>query len=59
MSGDQAELKDIFMHGDRHPLVAAITTEGYIISCVVPGSFDAFEFYNFVVEDVVHVYTHS
>lgn len=53
MSGEQAELKDVFVRGDRYSLVAAITTEGYIASRVVPGSFDSFEFYNFVAEEVV------
>ena len=59
MSGEQAELKDVFVCGDRYSLVAAITIEGYIASRVVPGSFDAFKFYNFVAEDMVHIYTHS
>jgi hypothetical protein len=56
MSGEQAELKDVFVHGDRYSLVAAITTEGYIVSRVVPGSFDSFEFYDFVAEDVVCIF---
>jgi len=33
--------------------VAAITISGYIASTVVPGSLDAFNFYNFIAEDVV------
>jgi hypothetical protein len=53
MSGEQAELKDVFVHGDRYSLLAAITMEGYITTHVVPGSFDSFEFYNFVAEEVV------
>jgi hypothetical protein len=53
MSGEQAELKDVFVCGDRYSLLAAITMEGYIATCVVPGSFDSFEFYNFVAEEVV------
>ena len=59
MSGEQAELKDVFVRGDRYSLVTAITTEGYIASRVVPGSFYSFEFYDFVAEDVVSVYAHS
>jgi hypothetical protein len=59
MSGEQAELKDVFVHGDRYSLVTAIMTEGYIASHVVPGLFDSFEFYDFVVEDVVHVYVYQ
>jgi transposase len=53
MSGEQAGLKDVFVHGDRYSLLAAITTEGYIATRVVPGSFDSFEFYNFIAEEVV------
>jgi len=53
MSREQAELKDVFVRGDRYSLLAAITTEGYIGTCVVPGLFDSFEFYNFVAEEVV------
>lgn len=53
MSGKDAILRDVFMRGDRYSLVAAITIGGYIASTVVPGSLDAFDFYNFVAEDVV------
>ena len=56
MSGEQAQLKDVFVHGDRYSLVAAITTKGYTASHVVPGSFDCFEFYDFVAEDGVCIY---
>ncbi|KAF7965917.1 hypothetical protein HWV62_40966 [Athelia sp. TMB] len=53
MSGERAELTDVFVRGDRYSLVAAITTDGYIAARVVPGSFDALEFYEFVCDDVV------
>jgi hypothetical protein len=53
MSGEQAELKDVFVRGDRYSLLPAITTEGYIAMHVVPSSFDSFKFYNFVAEEVV------
>jgi hypothetical protein len=53
MSGEQAGLKDVFVRGDRYSLLAAITTKGYITTRVVPGSFDSFEFYNFVAKEVV------
>jgi hypothetical protein len=36
-------------------LVAAITTKGYVAAHAVPGSFDAFEFYNFIAEQVVSI----
>ena len=53
MSGEEVILRNVFMPGDRYSLVAAITIGGYIASTVVPGSLDAFDFYNFIAEDVV------
>ena len=53
LSGQPAVLSDVFVRGDRYSLVAAITTEGYMATQVVPGSLDSFEFYNFIAEDVV------
>jgi len=53
MSGEPANLTDVFARGDRYSLVAVITTKGYIAAHAVPGSFDAFEFYNFIAEQVV------
>jgi transposase len=55
ISGEPANLTDVFARGDRYSLVAAITTKGYIAAHAVPGSFDAFEFYNFIAEQVVCV----
>jgi len=40
-SGERAELKDVFIRGDRYSLVAALTIEGYIATHVVPGSLDS------------------
>jgi len=53
ISGEPANLTDVFARGDQYSLVAAITTKGYIAAHAVPGSFDAFEFYNFIAEQVV------
>lgn len=50
MSGEPANLTDVFARGDRYSLVAAITTKGYIAAHAVPGSFDALEFYDFITE---------
>lgn len=57
MSGEPAILTDVFAQGDRYSLIAAITKDGYIAAHAVPGSFDAFEFYNFIAEDVVYLCT--
>ena len=51
--GQPATLSDVFVRGDRYSLVATITIEGYIATCVVPVSLNSFEFYNFIAEDVV------
>jgi transposase len=55
MSGEPAVLTDVFARGDRYSLIAAITKDGYIAAHAVPGSFDAFEFYDFIAEDVVNL----
>lgn len=52
-SGERAELKDVFVQGDRYSLVAALTVDGYIASDVVPGSFDSMDFLEFIQEKVV------
>lgn len=53
MVGERADFVDNFIRGDRYSLLAAITTEGYIASRVVLGSFDSVEFYDFVAEQIV------
>ena len=57
MSGEPAILTDVFAWGDHYSLIAAITKEGYIAAHAVPGSFDAFEFFNFIAKDVVYLFT--
>jgi hypothetical protein len=52
-SGECAELKDVFVRGDRYSLVAALTIDGYIAADAVPGSFDSIDFLEFVQEQVV------
>ena len=54
--GQRAQLKDVFVRGDRYSLCAAMTVDGYIAARVVEGSFDAEQFYNFIAEEVVCIY---
>lgn len=54
LAGEHAELKDVIVCGDWYFLLAAVTTEGYIVVHVMEGSFDLFELYNFVTEQIVH-----
>jgi hypothetical protein len=35
-SGQRAELKDVFVRGDRYSLLAAMTVDGYLATHVVP-----------------------
>ncbi|KAG2737687.1 hypothetical protein P692DRAFT_201661930, partial [Suillus brevipes Sb2] len=51
--GQRAQLCDVFVQGDRYSLCAAMTIDGYLATRVVEGSFDAQEFYDFVLEDVL------
>lgn len=53
MSGACANLADVFVHGDRYSLVAAMTVEGYIAAEVVEGSYDRDLFYEFITQQVV------
>ncbi|KIM59563.1 hypothetical protein SCLCIDRAFT_38445, partial [Scleroderma citrinum Foug A] len=48
-----AQLKDVFVQGDRYSLCAAMSTDGYIAAHVVEGSFNAEQFYQFIVEEVL------
>jgi hypothetical protein len=52
-----AQLTDIFVRGDRYPLCAAMTINGYTAAHVVKGSFDSEEFYDFIIEEVVKLYS--
>jgi hypothetical protein len=55
MSGERADLVDVFVRGDRYSLLAAMTTEGYIAVNVVPGSYDGLAFFDFIAEEVVEL----
>ncbi|KAJ7609235.1 hypothetical protein DFH06DRAFT_1017370 [Mycena polygramma] len=48
-----ADFDDYFVRGVRYTLVAAMGIDGYIAQRVVEGSLDTFDFFNFIVEDVV------
>ena len=50
-----AVIEGPFVRGQRYSLVAAMSKQGYIASRVVEGSFDSFEFFDFIVEDVVRL----
>jgi hypothetical protein len=53
LAGERAHFHTIFVRGDRYSMVAAMSKKGYIAAKVVPGSFDTFNFFNFVAEEVV------
>ncbi|KAK0498203.1 hypothetical protein EDD18DRAFT_1071989, partial [Armillaria luteobubalina] len=54
MQGERAEIPVPFVCGQHYSLVAAMTKKGYLAARVVPGSLDSFEFYDFIMEEVVH-----
>ena len=43
----------MFFHGQHYSLAAALSKNGYITTKVVPGSFDSYDFFDFVAEQVV------
>jgi hypothetical protein len=58
LPGERADFIDNFVRGDRYSMVAAITIDGYIATRVVPGSFNAEEFRDYITEQVVSVASH-
>jgi hypothetical protein len=51
--GERAAFNDVFVCGQHWSLAAAISKKGYIVTRVVPGSFDSFDIFDFVAEQVV------
>ncbi|KAF7372394.1 DDE-3 domain-containing protein [Mycena venus] len=51
--GMLADFEDVFIRGIRYTLVAAMGMDGYIAQPVVEGSLDSYDFFDFIVEDVV------
>ncbi|KAK0444658.1 uncharacterized protein EV420DRAFT_1252373, partial [Desarmillaria tabescens] len=51
--GQEADLGDVFVRGERYSLIAAMSIDGYIATRVQPGSFDSFGFFDFIIEDVL------
>jgi transposase len=52
-SGERAVLRAPFHRGVRYSGVAALGLDGYLACRIVPGSVDGWEFFDFIVEDVV------
>jgi transposase len=55
LAGERAAFTDVFTRGQRYSLAAAISRQGYIAAKVIPGSFDSFDFFEFVAEQVVSI----
>ncbi|THV06429.1 hypothetical protein K435DRAFT_960414 [Dendrothele bispora CBS 962.96] len=51
--GLPAQITDVFIRGTRYSLVAALSTNGYIAAKAIEGSYDAAEFFSFILDDVV------
>ena len=51
--GQRANAQVDFIRGDRFSIVAALSTEGYVATRIVPGSVNSEEFFDFIVHDVV------
>jgi hypothetical protein len=54
--GQPAIYSHQFVCDDRYTLTAAMSTRGYIATHIVEGSMDTFNFFDFIVEDVVRPY---
>jgi hypothetical protein len=53
LAGECAAFTNVFTRGQRYSLAATISQRGYIAAKVVPGSFNSFDFFEFVAEQVV------
>lgn len=53
IKGQDIPHPDVFVCGERYTLIAAISMGGYLATRVIPGSCDSFQFFDFIVEDVV------
>ncbi|KAF8151376.1 hypothetical protein B0H34DRAFT_664506 [Crassisporium funariophilum] len=52
-SGQNADIRGPFIRGQRYSMIAAMSTQGYLVIHVIPGSVDSFAFFDFIVEDVI------
>ncbi|KAJ7614235.1 hypothetical protein DFH06DRAFT_1146383 [Mycena polygramma] len=52
-SGQPAVYSHQFVRDIRYTLTAAMSMQGYIATRIVEGSMDAYQFFDFIVEDVV------
>ena len=52
--GNQATVSAQFVRGQRYSMVAAMSVEGYIATHIVEGSVDGDEFFEFIVNSMVH-----
>ena len=53
LAGERAAFADVFVRGQWYSLAAAMSKQGYIAMKVVPGSFDSFDFFDFISENMV------
>ncbi|THU91026.1 hypothetical protein K435DRAFT_675018, partial [Dendrothele bispora CBS 962.96] len=51
--GQHADFEDVFVRGVWYSLVAAMSMKGYIATRVIEGSYDAPEYFSFIVDEVV------
>jgi len=51
--GQRATISAPFVRGDRYSILPAITMDGYVAVRIVPGSVDAAQFFDFIVQEVV------
>lgn len=51
--GQAPEFDAPFVRGVRYSLAAAMSTEGYVATRIVQGSFNSHAFFDFIVDDVV------
>jgi len=58
-AGQRAVIDAQFVRGEHYSILPAMTVDGYIATRIIPGSVGGTEFFDFIVEDVVHSRTFS
>jgi len=55
MASERAVINAQLVCREQWCILPALTVDGYIAACIVPGSVDGSKFFDFIVQDVVSV----
>lgn len=53
IKGTPAGVHTTFTRGEQYSILAVISVNGYVATCIIIGSVDSHEFFDFIVSEVV------